>query len=96
MESLGREVRTPADDAAVIDPHFVRRPECDDLRTHLDTEARKIVPGAVGPFDVCILERRIRPGAADVALHRGDVAADSAVDAVLGDDDPARHACRLA
>jgi hypothetical protein len=61
----------------------------DDFIAHLDAEPGEVCRAAVGPFNVDAVEAFVLTGGLDVLLHGADPAADSCVDAVLGDQDAA-------
>jgi hypothetical protein len=92
VQFLGFEVPAAAHHAVGIDLQFAGGAERDDLVADLDAEPREVLRAAVGPFDVDAVEAFVFTGGLHVLLHGADLAADSGVDAVLGNQDAAGQA----
>lgn len=82
---LRLEVRTAADDAFDVYLEFIGSTEADDFITDLHLQLREMVAAAITPFELCVGE--VLLGFFDVLLQIVHIAADRAIDAVLGDKD---------
>src|SRR5665647_421021 len=104
LVQFGRgQLRAAAHHARGIHPQLARRAEAHDLLAHLHDQAREVKApaafverGALAPFEVDLLERRVVAGLAHVALEGLEVAADRAVEPVPRDQDATADAERLA
>lgn len=81
------EVHAAADDAVFIHLQLTRRAKGHDFIAHLDRKAREVIRAALGPLKLHALKAGVFLGLADVALTGFHIAANGAVDAVLGNED---------
>ena len=84
---FGLEVHAAADDAVFIHLQLARRAKGHDFIAHLDRKAREVIRAALGPLKLHALKTGVFLGLADVALTGFHIAANGAVDAVLGNKD---------
>lgn len=96
VQLLRLEVGAAAHHAVLIDLQFSGGAEADDFLAGLHAQAGEVVAGAVGPFDVHVLEAGVLTCGLQILFEVLDVTANRGVDAVLGDDDAPLEAQLLA
>ena len=81
------EVHAAANDAVFIHLQLARRAKGHDFIAHLDRKPREVIRAAFRPLELHALKAGVFLGLADIALAGFHIAANGAVDAMLGNED---------